>query len=56
MRAPDGDIRINAVTFEIEGAAVDAASIADAIRCKHTSNRVQDRADIPILEALLTRG
>lgn len=49
------DLLSNSVEFRIENAAVHAASIADIIRCKLASNRVQDRADIPILEALLKR-
>ena len=34
---------------------VGTASIADIIRCKRASDRVQDRADIPLLEALQQR-
>lgn len=50
------DLKQNAVLFQIRDYTVDAASIADIIRCKRASNRVQDRADIPMLEALLERG
>ena len=49
------DLSRDAVRFHIEGAAISVASIADIIRCKLASDRPQDRADIPVLEALLKR-
>ena len=47
------DLRAGAIEFDIENATVYVASIADIIRCKRATNRIQDRADIPILEALI---
>lgn len=49
------DLKQNAVMFQIRDYAVETASITDIIRCKRASNRVQDRADIPLLEALRQR-
>ncbi|MGV3711339.1 MAG: hypothetical protein ACO1Q7_21140 [Gemmatimonas sp.] len=49
------DLKQGAVMFRIREYEVVAASIEDIIRCKRAANRVQDRADIPLLEALLER-
>lgn len=50
------DLTRTAVQFQIDGAQIRAASLADIIRCKKASDRPQDRADIPVLEALVRRG
>ena len=49
------DLKQNAVMFQIRDCQVETASITDIIRCKRASDRVQDRADIPMLEALKQR-
>jgi len=50
------DLKRDAVQFQVEDARISAASIADIIRCKRASDRPQDRADIPVLEALVRQG
>lgn len=50
------DLSRGAVGFQVEDAHVSAASLVDIIRCKRASDRPQDRADIPVLEALVKFG
>jgi len=50
------DLARNAVRFQIDDAEISAASLVDIIRCKKASDRPQDRADIPVLEALMRRA
>ncbi|MEO7362448.1 MAG: hypothetical protein ABI120_19110 [Gemmatimonadaceae bacterium] len=50
------DLVRNAVRFHVDDAEISAASIADIIRCKKAADRSQDRADIPVLEALVRRA
>lgn len=47
------DLIRDAVTFDVFGATLKAASIADIIRSKEASDRPQDRQDVVVLRAML---
>lgn len=47
------DLIRNAVTFDVFGTTLKAASIADIIRSKEASDRPQDRQDVVVLRAML---
>lgn len=58
--APSGtggyeDLARNAVAFEVFDTRVQVASLADIIRSKVAADRPQDRQDVPVLQALLSR-
>ena len=47
------DLIRDAVTFDVFGATLKAASIADIIRSKEASDRPQDRQDVVVLRGML---
>lgn len=49
------DLRARAVRFEVFGATLLAASLADVLRSKEATDRVQDRHDAVLLRAMLER-
>lgn len=50
------DLVTNAVTFEVYGTELLAASLEDIIRSKKAADRPQDRQDIIILKEILERN
>ena len=49
------DLLRGAVTFDVFGAELKAASLADIIRSKEAADRPQDRADVVVLREMLRR-
>ena len=49
------DLSSSAITFDVFGIEVQAASLAAILRCKLASNRPQDRQDAVVLRAMLKR-
>jgi len=49
------DLQAGAVRFEVFGATLLAASLADLLRSKEATDRAQDRQDAVLLRALLAR-
>lgn len=50
------DLARGAVTFEVFGADLLAASLEDILRLKEAADRPQDRADVIVLRAMLDEG
>lgn len=50
------DLLREAVTFDVFGTELKAASLADIIRSKEAADRPQDRADVVLLREMLRRG
>ena len=49
------DLRRTAVRFEVFGARLEAASLADIIRSKEAADRPQDRQDVAVMREMLRR-
>ena len=49
------DLMRDAVTFDVFGTELKAASLADIIRSKEAADRPQDRADVVVLREMLRR-
>jgi hypothetical protein len=49
------DLARSAIRFEVFGAKLLAASLADIIRCKEAADRPQDRQDVVVLREILRR-
>jgi hypothetical protein len=49
------DLARSAVTYEVFGVEVRAASLKDILRSKLTSNRPQDQQDVIVLKEMLNR-
>ncbi len=49
------DLRRTAIRFEVFGAQLDAASLADIIRSKEAADRPQDRHDVAVMREMLRR-
>ena len=46
------DVRASAITYELDGQAVQVAALEDIIRSKESADRAKDHATLPILRAL----
>ena len=49
------DLIRGAVSFDVFGTTIDAASLEDIIRSKEAADRPQDREDVVVLRAMLRR-